>query len=43
MRFANVINSTKTVSTMNSDNSNIANFKTQHHEIIATITKRLLK
>ena len=31
------------MNTFNSDNSNIANIKTQHQEIMTTITNRILK
>ena len=42
-RFANVMNNTTISSSFNSDNSNIANSKTQHRQIITTITYRILK
>ena len=42
-RFANVMNSTNIINTFNSDNSNIANIKTKHRQIMTTITNRILK
>ena len=41
--FANVMNNTIIINTFNSDNSNIANVKTEHHQIITTITNMILK
>ena len=43
VRFGKVINNATVTSTFNSDNSNIANIKTQHHKIMITITERFLK
>ena len=39
VRFADVINNSEIISTINGDiNSNTANIKTQYHKIMATIT-----
>ena len=37
------MNKTMIINTYNSDNSNIANIKTQHQQIRSTITNRFLK
>ena len=41
--FANVMNNTIIINIFNSDNSNISKIKTQHHQIMTTITDRILK
>ena len=42
-RLANVMNNTTVINTFNSDNSNIAYIKTQHCQIMATVTYMILK
>ena len=42
-RFANMKNNATIINTFNSDNDNIANIKTQHHQIMTTIANRILK
>ena len=43
VRFANAMNNTTIIDPFNSDNSNIANIKTQHCQIKKTITNGILK
>ena len=42
-RFGNAMNNTTVINTFNCDNSNITYIKTQHCQIMATITYRILK
>ena len=42
-RFAKIVNKTTITNTFNSDNSNIAKIKTQHRQIMTTVTNGLLK
>ena len=41
--LANVIKNTTRINIFNSDNNNVANIKTQHHQIKATIVNKILK
>ena len=42
-RFANAMKNTTIINIFNIDNGNIANIKTQHCQIMTTITNRILK
>ena len=42
-RLANVVNNATIINTINSNNSNIAKIKTQHHEIMPTVANGILK
>ena len=43
IRFPNVMNNTTITNLLHSDNSNIANIKRQHRQIITIITNAVLK